>query len=146
KSEEGKIILLAIDSRYLGFYSGYSTFKKANKHYLCDMLGLDELYECQKRHTRKEFENISRKYNLKSKIIADKGVLSTDLKLDEISRETELDLQLPTDKFYKYELYETHEDVLSPNTRHSMGIEDLPNIPFSLAVTYNDTVKYSCLL
>lgn len=146
KSEEGKMILLAIDSTYKGFYNYNPTFRNANKYYLCDMLGLDELYECQQRHTQSEFEKVKRKYNLTSKIVADKGVLSTGLKLDEISEEIELDIQLPTDKFYKYELYETYEDILSPNTRHSMGIEDLSNIPFSLAVTYNDTVKYSCLL
>lgn len=143
KSEEGKMILLAIDSTYKGFYSGNSTFEKANKHYLCDMLGLDELYECQKRHKAIEFTDLVKKFNLNSKITSKKGILSTSLKLDEISEEIELELQLPTDKFYKYSEYGNNKMDLNYSSRYHLKVNDVIIEPFSLALTFNDTVKYS---
>lgn len=144
ESEEGKMILLAIDSTYKGFYSTSSEFNKANKYYLCNVLELDELYECQKRHKAYEFMDIKKKYNLMDKITHLKGVLDTTIKLEEVSKEIGLKLILPTSTFYKYGLYETHEDVLQSNTRWSMNITDLPEVPFSLALTKCDKVKYSC--
>lgn len=144
KSEEGKMILLAIDSTYKGFYSGNSTFKRANKYYLCDMLGLDELYECQKRHKVSEFKNIEMKYNLYSKIVSHKGILSSNLKLDEISEQIELDLHLPTDAFYKYSDYSNKVQVLDYNSRYHLKVNDVVKNPFSLALIYNDKVKFSC--
>ena len=144
KSEIGKMILLAIDSTYKGFYSGNSTFEKANKHYLCDMLGLDELYEVQKRHKAIEFKDLLRKYNLNSKIVSNKGELSSVLKLDEISEQIELKLELPQDKFYKYDTYSNIKQDLDCSSRYSLTIDDIIKEPFSLALIYNDTVKYSC--
>ena len=146
ESEDGKMILLAIDSTYKGFYSGNSTFEKANRHYLCDVLGLDELYECQLRHKRYEFEDIEKKYNIKSKIISDVGILSTNLKLDEISKQIELKLELPTDKFYKYGEYSNIEKQLDYSSRYHLKVDDVILEPFSLALTKNDKVKYSCQL
>lgn len=143
KSEIGKMILLAIDSTYKGFYSGNSTFEKANKHYLCDMLGLDELYECQKRHKAIEFTDLIKKFNLNSKITSKKGILSTSLKLDEISEEIEIELQLPTDTFYKYSEYGNNKMDLNYSSRYHLKVNDVIIEPFSLALIYNDTVKYS---
>lgn len=144
KSEEGKMILLAIDSTYKGFYSGNSTFEKANKHYLCDVLGLDELYDVQKRHKAIEFKDLFRKYNLNGKIVSYDGKLSSVLKLDEISEQIELKLELPQDKFYKYDTYSNIKQDLDYSSRYSLTIDDIIQEPFSLALIYNDTVKYSC--
>lgn len=147
KSEVGKMILLAIDSTYKGFYSGNPAFEKANKYYLCDMLGLDELYECQKRHKTSEFIDLFKKFDLNSKItISDKGILSTNLRLDEISEEIELELQLPTDTFYKCSEYSNNKVDLSHNSRHYLRTNDIIVEPFSLALTFNDTVKYSIVI
>lgn len=146
ESEEGKMILLAIDSSYKGYFSSNSEFVKANKYYLCNVLELDELYECQKRHKAYEFKDIMKKYNLSDKITHHKGILDTTIKLEEVSKEIGLELTLPTSTFFKYGEYETHKKELPSNTRWSMDIKDLPDVPFSLALTFCDTVKYSCQL
>ncbi len=63
KSEEGKMIILAIDSGYLGFYD--NRYKEAFTHNLKE-LGLDELLEVLENHTLEEFNRLSN--NLKTKI------------------------------------------------------------------------------
>lgn len=143
ESEEGKMILLAIDSTHMGFYSGNDTFKRANKFYLCDMLGLDELYAVEERHKSYEFAQIVQKYNITGKISHKKGILSTTIKLDEISKEIGLDLILPTDTFYEYGIYQNNRADLYSNTRRKYKINDYVEDPFTLALTYTDTVKYS---
>ena len=42
ESEEGKMILLTIDSSYYSFFSGYSSFRDMNKYWLCEVMELDE--------------------------------------------------------------------------------------------------------
>ncbi|WP_455718690.1 hypothetical protein, partial [Anaerosporobacter sp.] len=44
ESEEGKMILLTIDASYVSYFSNYSYFNQMNKYYLCNVLGLNELY------------------------------------------------------------------------------------------------------
>ena len=70
KTEDGKMILLAIDSSFLGFYSDYENNRCANKHYIVDVMGFNELYEVLERHTRQDFYSIIDKYNLKEKIVS----------------------------------------------------------------------------
>lgn len=62
-TKKGKMIVLAIDSGYLGFYD--ERYKEAFVHNL-KALGLEELLEVLESHTLKDFENISNQ--LKSKI------------------------------------------------------------------------------
>lgn len=62
-SEHGKILVIAIDSGYLGFYN--ERYKEAFIHNLT-ALGLEELLEVLERHSLDEFNRLSN--NLKSKI------------------------------------------------------------------------------
>lgn len=85
ETEEGKMILLAIDTTFKGFY-GKQQYKDRNKFYLCDLLGFQELYEVQKRHTSTEFYQLIGKYNLSVKTrLNGEGYLKTDLDLKFLS-------------------------------------------------------------
>lgn len=75
ESEDGKMILLTIDSSYYSYFSKYQNDRNMNKFYMCDVLGLNELFKCQQRHKQYEFKDIEKKYHLDKKIKASKGFL-----------------------------------------------------------------------
>jgi hypothetical protein len=143
KSDEGKMILLCIDSSYLGFYSDYKQFRDANRFYLCDVLGLEELYEFQKKCTRHDFKNINNQYKLDYKIKATLGHLSTDIKLEEVSRLIGLELKLPEDNFILYKQFLNNAVPLDKDKRYKTKLPDITEDPFSAAVTGRDFLKYS---
>ena len=146
KSEEGKMILLAIDSTQSGYYSTYDNDKRANKHYLCNVLEFEELYEVLGRHKSHEFAKLYNKYSMgrhNGKIIADKGKLTTNLKLDELSKELGIPLELPTDLFYNYKEFDLIEHELAYSRMYSTKRDDVVSNPYSLAVTGQNYVKYS---
>lgn len=95
ESEEGKMLLLAIDTTFKGFY-GKQQYKDRNKFYLCDVLGFQELYEVQKRHTSTEFYQIIGRYNLAAKTrLNGEGYLRTDLDLKILSELLGIPINLP---------------------------------------------------
>jgi hypothetical protein len=98
KTEEGKMILLAIDTTFKGFY-GKDQYRQANKHFLCDMLGFEELYEVLKRHTSGEFYQLIGKYNLSGKTwLNGNRYLQTNLDLEFLSGMLGIPLELPVKK------------------------------------------------
>ena len=147
KSEEGKMILLTIDSSYYSHFSKYQNDRDMNKHYMCDVLGLEELYECQLRHTKREFEAIERKYKLKEKIKSVKGVLHTDIDLIAINLEVGLDTdiwcELPTVRFRLFKKFRDIQSQLYPNTIYSTKLADISKNPFSVALTGQNYICYS---
>jgi hypothetical protein len=143
ESEEGKMILLAIDSTYMGYYNTFPKPRLANKHYLCDVLGFEELYDLQQSHKAWEFANLNSKYNLKSKIKTDKGILTTDIKLDEVSELLGIPLIMPKNTFYRYKDFYNIELPLNPNSRNTMKLTDVCENIFSNAVKGIDKIKYS---
>ena len=143
KSEEGKLILLSVDSSYLGFYSGYKQFQNANKFYLCDVLGFEELYEFQKSHTKSDYQEVKNRYNLDSKIKARQGLLSTDIELHEVSCLIDLELKLPDEKFTLHSKYTDNAVPLNKSTRNTTKLSNIVENPFSVALTGRDFLKYS---
>lgn len=141
KSEVGKMILLSIDSTYKGYY--YNRFRKRNRHYLCDVLGFDELYEAEEKHKEWEFTKVLSTYNLKSKIGVHRGILSTDIKLDEVSMELDIPLILPKNTFYQCKVFDNIDLPLNYNTRSTTKLTDISVNIFSNAVTGADRLKYS---
>ena len=140
KTELGKMLLLAIDSTFKGFYCG-GNFKERNRFYLCDVLGFEELYEVEKRHSREEFYDLITKYNLGAKTTIDKdGYLHTDLDLDFIGKELGIELSIPTDKcFIEWRDLEKHK------VNNFYG--DVANIKrlITLAYTGKNFVMYSTM-
>jgi hypothetical protein len=105
ESEEGKMILLAIDSTFKGYYSPYANDKNSNKKYLVDVMGLGELYEVLKRHKQQDFIKIMQKYNLNGKIDVKNGYLNTDIDLPGLREVFDLPFLLPKNPFqllYKF--------------------------------------------
>ncbi len=147
ESEDGKMILLAIDGTYQSFYHANSKYNSMNKHYLCDVLGLEELYECQKRHRKSDFEEIKRKYRMTTngkdtKIECHKGILSTNLDLDGINVAVGLDnkivCELPKDKFSLSAKFIDKQVSLSKTNRNCENLDDITSKSFSVALTGRD--------
>ena len=137
KTEKGKMILLAIDCAYKGFYS--PRFHDTQKHYLVDVLGFNELYEVIKRHTEDEFAEVVAEYGLRGKI-AYEGKLSTNIPLEKISQELGIDIQLPTDEYYVAVRLEQY--TFNVTSSHDFTDDISPDIK-TLAFTYKDKAKYS---
>lgn len=140
KSEEGKMILLAIDSSFLGFYSDYENNIEANKHYIIDIMGFEELYAVLERHTKQDFFNIIDKYNLKEKIICKNGKLKTNIKVQEIASELGIDIELPDDAFIIEKTYRTTKTNITCDSKFVKAMYDCL---FSFALTRRNTIQYS---
>lgn len=145
ESEEGKMILLTIDSSYYSHFSRYQNDREMNKFYMCDVLGLDELYECQLRHKQYEFKDIEKKFKLNKKItVKSKGILSTDIDLLGINLEIGLDTKvwcvLPEEPF---SLHKKFRDIQVPITRRTTKLSDITENPYSVALTNRNFLCYS---
>lgn len=143
-SEECKLILLSIDSAYLGYYYNNYNIKNANKHYLCNILEFEELYNLQKKYSKADLDNIQSKYNLKGKIwINQEGKLTTDIKLEELSKLFNMPFLLPKNTF------DLHSNFNNRVTTIDYKIKKKDQLPasnqglFSCALTYTNKIKYS---
>jgi hypothetical protein len=136
-SEEGKMILLCIDSAYLGFYN--NDFKEVHIYYMRDILQFPELVEIEERHKKEEFEELQRKYRLKEKIKINKeGMLYTKIDLDGLGVILNMPLKLPNIQFYLKKSFET--DLITH--QYYTTIRNFVNI-FSLAMIKKDSIKFS---
>ncbi|AEY67843.1 hypothetical protein [Clostridium sp. BNL1100] len=142
KSEEGKMILLAIDSTYKGFYSTFQNDKISNKHYLVEVMGFPELYEVLKRHTQQDFNKIIYKYNLHKNIEIWDKKLNTDIDLEGLRKEFDLPFFMPkTDFLICKEL--TNKAVSLPKCNLNISKQDISENIFSCALTRKDFFNYS---
>lgn len=138
ETEEGKMLLLCIDSTYKGFYA--TKFKGIQKHYLVDILGLDGLYQVIQRHRQSEFEDLIDKYKLRKKIYCEDGIIDTDLPLNRIGKALGLNLKLPNQEFYEHTQL---EQILVDITDNHYYADDInPDIK-TLAIIYKGRAKYS---
>jgi hypothetical protein len=137
-SEQAKMILLCIDSSFLPFYT---SFKDTGTYYMKDILGFTELVELTERHTKAEFEELNKKYNLKAAITVKKGYLHTDIDLASLSEVFLMPIELPTEGFKEL------ADFKQASIRLLKGYYNVekPTDVFSIAVTGRDYYKYSSL-
>jgi hypothetical protein len=139
KTEEGKMLLLAIDVTFKGFYS--DKFKDIQKRYLVDILGFDELYEVIKRHKEKDFYKYIEVFGLNEDIICKDGKLSSSkLKLKQIGILLGLDLSLPTDT---YEVEEELELIKEDMPEYYSSLSDVSLFVFTLALPFKNKIIYS---
>lgn len=138
KTEEGKMLLLAIDVAYKGFFN--ENFHDIQKYYLVDILGFLELYNVIKRHKRGEFYSLIEKYGLNADIKCADGHLRSKLRLEEIGKLLELDLYLPKEIFEVIEeLDVVEEDVES----YHNCLDDVSIRLKTIAFTYKNKMRYS---
>lgn len=144
-SEEAKMVLLCIDSTYMGFYlKQYPLPQASNRHYLCDILELGELYKVEQRHTRQEFEQLQQKYNLKKKIfINEDGELKTGIDLENLSILFDLPLTLNKDRFTAVKTFSNTKVNVNAYTYFVKKLEKEGYTVFSEAMTRKDFVKLS---
>jgi hypothetical protein len=140
-TEEGKMILLCIDSTFKGFYS--SKFKERNRFFLCDVLDLPELYEVEKRHDIKEFYQLMDKYGLSQKIRYNSETKQIESKLDvaTISEKLGIDISLPIKSYDHWRSFEQR-------TVNMCGVKSIKNLEkglITLAFTFRNVAKYSIL-
>ena len=138
-TEEGKMILLAIDAGYKGFYN--PDFHAIHKHYLVDILGFEELYNLCQKYSIDDFISIIIKYNLNGKIWFNNCGLQTNIKLRELQEVLGLPFLLPKNKFT---IIKEFEYISRPITTEKTKEEIDSNI-FSLALTRKNYVNYSKL-
>lgn len=141
-SEEAKMILLAIDSTFKGYYSKYENDNKANKHYLCEVLQLQELYNLLLTKKRQDFYDIINKYKLNESIyINENGILETSIDLAGLSKVFLFAINLPKGKFEKRKEFK--------NLTYKMDANDFTSCKkrnsnlFSLACTGKNFISYS---
>lgn len=140
-TEEGRIVLLAIDSGYLGHYK--PEFKHTHQRYM-RILDLPGMTETLDRHKPEDFAALSNEYNLGSKIwVNGDGKLTTDIDLEGIGRTLGLSLSLPQSpallcRAGKRGAIDAHK-IESTEGLRSMGI-------VSLALTRRNTAQYTKLV
>lgn len=136
KSDEGKMLLLSIDSAYMGFYNDF--FKPTWIKWM-KILGLDELIDFCERHTKHDFEQFKKQYSENLKF--ENGFVT----YDEQSRNF-------VEAIFGFKLYIPEEkfQLLFPITEHSSSKDRLHDISrdesiLCYAVTSKNFVKYSVL-
>lgn len=142
-SDELMMVLLAIDSGYMGYYNDF--FREHLRYYLVDMLDLPEFYECLSRHTKDEFEKVAKKYRLKEKIIMRKGLLQTEINIGLINvllaRYTDVEIVLPTVKFAKKKVF---KDIgMGVEGRSNGRIKEILSDAYCYALTNKTFINYS---
>ncbi len=138
ETEEGKMLLLCVDSAYKGFYS--DAFHDIQRHYLVDVMGFDGLYSVIQRHTKEEFEDLALEYGLFQKITVSSGEIITKLPLDRIGQALGIDLNiLPKSAYFPCRRLEQIQANIGSKEYH----EDIDDGIKTLAVTYRGKVKYS---
>lgn len=139
ETEEGKMLLLCIDSAYKGFYS--AAFHDIQRHYLVDVMGLDGLYDVIQRHTAEEFEDLILEYGLRQKITYYDGVIKTELPLDKIGQALGIDLNImPESEFF---LIRRLTQIQANIKEEDCYTDDISHGIKTLAIVYRNKVKYS---
>ena len=134
ETEEGKMALLAIDVGFKGHYD--SRFIKVHSKYL-NMLGFPQLIEVLERHSRDEFYDLMKKYNMMGKIKLNKNkIITTNIDVVNLQRLFNLDLSRPSKEplHIVREFKRASTNLISYKTYIKDDFTDL----FSLALTYKN--------
>ena len=140
KTKLGKMLLLCIDSAYLGHYD--SRFKKEHNRYL-EFMGFNELIDLLNETDVQEYENLLKGYKLNAKNggkirLNNEGYLHTQLPLQDLQGLFDIQLELPAEQFTK-----THEwEIGYGNTNIVQSKNQLGSI-ISFAVTGKNRFSYT---
>lgn len=137
KSKEGKMLLLSIDSGYLGHYD--DRFKDIHAEYL-KLLGFDELIDLLNNTYKFEYEFLQGQYKTKEKIKLNKdGHLETNLPLAEMQGFFYFPIELPTQQFtLRNQFKESKGETFRTNSKEKLG----QNL-VSFALTGKKKFKYT---
>lgn len=133
-NEEQLLVILSIDSSYLGFYNSF--FRKYFEQWV-SILGYPFLIEFLEKHRQEEFDEIKDKYRLNEKIKINKktGILETSINLAGLS-------ELFSMPFLLAQIDFTPIHFFNANYNTENDFCQIDNV-FSLAFTGKNKVKYS---
>lgn len=141
-TEDGKLMLMAIDSSFLGYYKG---FKKVQCDWL-EKMGMEEMIYLQERHKLTGFIEVKRRYDSSEKIsLNDNGVLETKMQLDNISNLLELDIYLPEKEFYIRKQFSRTSFNLKRESTYDNGTVEKHYEPFSYALTGKNNLQITLM-
>ncbi|MBB2482975.1 hypothetical protein H5P36_22700 [Bacillus sp. APMAM] len=136
-TKEGKMILLSIDSGYLGHYR--KSFNNTHTQYL-KLLGFDELIDLLNETDESEFVEIQEKYNTKAKIqLNNEGYLTTTLPLAELQGFFDFPIKLPTQQFTLRNQFKVEKG----STYHISSKDQIDKRIISFALTKSNIYKYT---
>ncbi|MCD8398657.1 MAG: hypothetical protein LUD12_16045 [Lachnospiraceae bacterium] len=142
ESELGKMLLLAIDSTFKGYYAA-AKWHDLNKHFIIDVFGFEDLYAVQQRHTEKEFLQLAGQYQINRKIYMNNGKIKSELDIALLSELLGIDLSLPLDDFINFAKFESTTKESSYTGRYIKNMST-DNI-LTAAFTGKNKIKYSIL-
>lgn len=142
KSKEGKLILLSIDSAYLGHYNEY--FKETHNEWL-RLLGMEELIDFLDTVSIEDFKEVKNKYRLSSKIHMYNGRLMTSVKIDDIADFFDFPVFLPSDTFIMSKRYGERKNINFCDFEDGDRVIRKNNKSFSFAITSTNIATYTML-
>ncbi|KAF2425586.1 hypothetical protein B6K89_09190 [Bacillus subtilis] len=141
-TEDGKLMLMAIDSSFLGFYKG---FKKVQCDWL-EKLGMEEMIRLQERHELMDFVEVKRRYDSSEKIfLNDNGFLETKMNLEGICELLELDIVLPDKHFDLRKAFKRTQFTLGRDKKYDNGLVEIHHNPFSYALTSKNNLQMTLM-
>lgn len=131
-TEDGKLMLMAIDSSFLGYYKG---FEEVQCNWL-RKLGMEEMIRLQERHSMMDFIEVKRRFDSSKKIALNSdGFLETDMNLKGISELLELDITLPDKHFDLRKEFNRKSYDLNTKSEYCNRTVERHYNPFSYALT-----------
>ena len=132
-TEDGMLMLMAIDSSYLGYYD--KRFKKVQCEWL-EKMGMEEMIRLQERHKSMDFVEVKRKYDSSKKIFLNESdFLETEMDLEGISKLLELDINLPNKQFEMRKEFTRDRYSLKSGSKYDNQVVNTHYKPFSYALT-----------
>ena len=137
-TDDGKMMLMSIDSSFKGFYSGFKSVQTA----WLEKMGLEEMIYLQERHRVEDFVEVKRRFKSSEKIyIDDNGILQSDMQLAGISDLLEMEIVLPDVEFDLRKQFDRSSIELNPNREYSNFMIEEKYQPFSMALTSKNTLQ-----
>ncbi|GIP51820.1 hypothetical protein [Paenibacillus vini] len=139
-SREGKIILLAIDSTFLGYF--HNDFRAINRNWLEQLELYELLHMLDSGIHKSEFYRVKQQYNLDAPIkVNENGILETEIDLAAMQGFFDFPLSLSAEKFNQtYTFNQTSKFEMDRNKEFSKhNINGL----FSIALTHKNKFKYT---
>lgn len=140
KSREGKIILLAIDSTFLGYY--HNDFRAINRNWLEQLELFELLHMLESGIHKSEFYRVKQQYNLDAPIkVNENGILETEIDLAAMQGFFDFPLSLSAEKFIQTHTFnKTSGYQMDRNKEFSKhNINGL----YSIALTHKNKFKYT---
>lgn len=145
-TEDLMMLLLCIDGAYCSYFN--PDFTERNMTFLVDILEWPELYDCETRHSIREFDLFKQRYRVYSRIWRTRyNTLNTNICMNDINEilflnNIDIQLSLPHKKFYQVGSCLNTEGYLTNKMTKELHDESI----LSFALTGKNYCSYSILV